>query len=112
MVTKAAESGAGIIIRGGIAHGGPDAEIDRPALFDVWTQAALDELLVDGMSRSELILRYTISHPHCHTTIVGTCNPEHLDENISSLTKGPLDTSVYDEVTTRVQQVLDAIEPK
>ena len=111
-ITKAAESGAGIIIRGGIAHGGPDAEIDRPALFDVWTQAALDELLVDGMSRSELILRYTISHPHCHTTIVGTCNPEHLDENISSLTKGPLDTSIYDEVTTRVQQVLDAIEPK
>jgi len=111
-ITKAAETGAGIIIRGGIAHGGPDAEIDRPALFDVWAQAGLDELLVDSMSRSELILRYTMSHPHCHTTIVGTCNPEHLDENISSLTKGPLDTSVYDEVTTRVQQVLDAIEPK
>lgn len=62
-IHKAAEIGAGIIVRGGIAHGGPDAEIERPALNDVWELARLDELLADGMSRAELILRYTLSHP-------------------------------------------------
>jgi len=37
LITRAAETGAGIIIRGGIAQGGPDAEIQRPALNDIWT---------------------------------------------------------------------------
>ncbi len=37
------------------------------------------------MSRAELILRYTLSHPHCDTTIVGTCNAAHLAENIAAV---------------------------
>ena len=102
-ITRAAETGAGIIIRGGIAHGGPDAEIDRPALNDVWKAAALDEVLTDGMSRAELILRYTLSHPDCQTTIVGTCSEMHLVENLASMAKGPLEQSLYDEITTRVK---------
>lgn len=102
LISQAAESGAGIIIRGGIAQGGPDAEIQRPALNDVWTRAKLDELLVDGMTRAELILRYTLSHPHCHTVIVGTCNTAHFAENIAAATKGPLPQDVRDEVASRV----------
>ena len=102
-ITRAAETGAGIIIRGGIAHGGPDAEIDRPALNDVWKAAGLDELLTDGMSRAELILRYTLSHPDCQTTIVGTCSEMHLAENLASMARGPLDPLLYDEITTRVK---------
>jgi aryl-alcohol dehydrogenase-like predicted oxidoreductase len=101
-ITKAAETGAGIIIRGGIAHGGPDAEIQRDALNDVWTGARLDELLTEGMNRAELILRYTISHPHCDTTIVGTCNADHLAENVAAIEKGTLPTELYNEITTRV----------
>ena len=88
LITAAADTGAGIIVRGGIAHGGPDAEIQRPALNDVWTAARLDDLLTEEMNRAELILRYTLSHPCCHTTIVGTCNHDHLAENIRSLEKG------------------------
>jgi aryl-alcohol dehydrogenase-like predicted oxidoreductase len=95
LITRAAETGAGIIIRGGIAQGGPNAEIQRPALNDIWDRAKLDELLPEGMSRAELILRYTLSHPHCHTTIVGTCNAEHL-------ANGPLSTDLYEQVTCRV----------
>jgi len=102
LITRAAESGAGIIIRGGIAHGGPDAEIQRPALNDIWQQARLDELLPDGIRRAELILRYTLTHPHCHTTIVGTCNLEHLNENLAVVAKGPLPSSLYEQVTSRV----------
>jgi aryl-alcohol dehydrogenase-like predicted oxidoreductase len=101
-ITKAAEAGAGIIIRGGIAHGGPDAEIQRPALDDVWTWAKLDEFLPPDMKRAELILRYTLSHPHCHTTIVGTCNSAHLAENLAAAANGPLPSDSYEEIRSRV----------
>jgi aryl-alcohol dehydrogenase-like predicted oxidoreductase len=102
LITRATETGAGIIIRGGIAQGGPDAEIQRPALNDIWTRAKLDEVLSDGMNRAEMILRYTISHPQCNTTIVGTCNAAHLAENVAAAAKGPLPTDLYDEVASRV----------
>lgn len=101
-ITQAAERGAGIIIRGGIAQGGPEAEIQRPALNDIWQHAQLDELLPAGMSRAQLILRYTISHPHCHTTIVGTCNPDHLAENLRAVDAGPLSQELCSEISRRV----------
>ncbi len=106
-ITRAAETGAGVIIRGGIAHGGPDAEVQRPALNDIWTRGKLDELLPAGMKRAELILRYTLSHPHCHTTIVGTCDPAHLAENLASVAKGPLPGELCERVALRVA-ALDA----
>ncbi len=101
-ITRAAEAGAGIIIRGGIAHGGPEAEIQRPALNDIWTRAKLEEVLPEGMKRAELILRSTLSHPHCHTTIVGTCDPEHLAENLAAAASGPLPSGMYEEIKSRV----------
>ena len=106
LITQAAKTGAGIIIRGGIAHGGPDAEIERPGLNDVWKQAGLDELLPSEMSRAELILRFTLSHPHCDTTIVGTANAQHLAENVAAAERGPLPHKLYDEITERVAAVL------
>ncbi len=102
LITRAANTGAGIIIRGGVAQGGPDAEIQRPALNEVWTQAKLDEILPEGMKRAELLLRYTLTHPHCGTTIVGTCDATHLAENIVAAAKGPLPSDLYDEITSRV----------
>jgi len=105
LITRAAETGAGIIIRGGIAQGGPDAEIQRPTLNDVWSAAKLDEVLPAGMSRAELILRYTLGHPHCHTTIVGTCNAEHLHENLTSAENGALSEELYATVRQRILAV-------
>lgn len=102
LITRAAETGAGIIIRGGIAHGGPDAEIERPALNDVWSRAKLDELLPAEMKKAELILRYTLSHPHCHTTIVGTCDESHLAENLAAVKAGPLPEELHADVTARI----------
>jgi aryl-alcohol dehydrogenase-like predicted oxidoreductase len=107
LITRAAESGAGIIIRGGVAQGGPDAEIQRPALNDVWQHAKLDDVLPEGMNRAELILRYTLSHPHCHTTIVGTCKSAHLGENVASAENGPLPPELYQLVTDRVTAATD-----
>ncbi|WP_437223138.1 aldo/keto reductase [Planctomicrobium sp. SH661] len=104
-MTRGAATGAGIIVRGGIAHGGPDAEIKRPALNDVWSRASLDDFLPPGMSRAELILRHTLSHPHCHTTIVGTCDPGHLAENLEVARRGPLPASLVTEINTRVAEI-------
>lgn len=107
-ITRAAESGAGIIVRGGIAQGGPDAEIQRPTLNDVWVGARLEELLGEGLGRSELILRYTLTHPRCDTTIVGTCNHEHLAENLAAAQKGPLPDELVAEISRRVSVYLDS----
>lgn len=101
-MVRAAATGAGVIVRGGIAQGGPDAEIQRPALNDVWSRARLDELLPAGMSRAELILRYTLGHSACHTTIVGTCNLQHLAENLNAASKGPLPDELQRQIAERV----------
>ncbi|MEE2935742.1 MAG: aldo/keto reductase [Planctomycetota bacterium] len=105
LIVKAARTGAGIIIRGGIAQGGPEAEIQREAMNERWNRANLDELLSEGMPRAELILRYTLSHPDCHTTIVGTCNDQHLEANLRAAKAGPLPDDLYSEVTRRVMSL-------
>ena len=105
LITCAAGTGAGIIIRGGIAHGGPEAEIQRPVLNDVWSRTKLSDLLPPTMTPAELILRYTLSHPDCHTTIVGTCDHQHLSENLAAAKAGPLDDELYREITNRVRNV-------
>lgn len=105
IITRAAETGAGIIIRGGVAQGGPDAEIQRPALNDVWSRAKLDEVLPEAMSRAELILRYTLSHPHCHTTIVGTCDRNHLEQNIAAANAGALPIALFEEIRRRIARI-------
>lgn len=109
LIDRAAAAGAGVIIRGGIAHGGPDAEIQRPALNDVWRTARLDGLLPAGMSRAEMILRYTLTNPSVHTVIVGTCNLEHLAENVAAAAKGPLPEDLFHQITANVNK--DARQP-
>ena len=51
------------------------------------------------------MLRFTLSHPHTHTIIVGTTNAEHLQENIQAMRTGPLSPDIYAEAKRR----LDAI---
>ena len=72
-----------------------------PNVWKLWDRAKLDELL-DGMTRTEFMLRFAITHPDLHTTIVGTLNPAHLAENIASIHKGPLPSSVYNEAKKRL----------
>lgn len=105
-ISQAAATGAGIIVRGGIAHGGPDAEIERPALNDLYSQARLDEIRPPEISRAEMILRYTLSHPDCHTVIVGTCNEQHLKENLHAADAGPLPGELYEEIGRRVDAAM------
>ena len=83
-ITQAAEAGCGTIIRGGVARGGPDADRAADNQWKTWDQAKLNELLGPGESPTAFLLRFTIAHPHMHTTIVGTANPDHLAANLAA----------------------------
>ena len=106
IITKAADAGIGTVIRGGVAKGEPGVSgVSRP---DAWTKfdaASLDELLEEGESRTTFILRFTLSHPQMHTTIVGTQNLDHLRDNVDAAIKGPLASDVYGEAKRRLGPV-------
>ncbi len=105
LITKAAEAGAGIIIRGGVARGEPGSGLGSQDRWRVYEDAHLDELREEGESRTAFLLRFTLSHPYCHTTIVGTMNPEHLRENIEIASQGALPADVYKEAKKRLDEV-------
>jgi len=58
--------------------------------------------LLDGMSRMEFVLRFTLSHPGLSSTIVGTANPEHLRANLAVAGRGPLPGDLYAEALRRL----------
>ena len=113
LITAAAATGAGTLIRGGAARGAPSEEknwqtgpLSQPAGLGQrnWTAGGMDDLLAgSGMSPMEFVLRFTVSHPYLSTTIVGTANPAHLESNIAIAEKGPLPADLYAEAKKRLQ---------
>ena len=69
-----------MIVRGGVAKGEP------------------------GETRTSLMLRYTLTHPHASTIIAGTLHPEHLAENVQAIRRGPLSPQVYAEAKRRLSE--------
>ena len=104
-ITKAAEAGIGIAIRGGVAMGEPGVGKGTTARWAKFEEARLDDLREEGESRTSFILRHTLTHPHADTNIVGTTNPDHLRENVEAVLKGPLSAEVYSEVQRRLNEV-------
>lgn len=47
------------------------------------------------MDRHAFILRFTLSHPACHTAIVGTGKLGHLAANLCSAQEGALPASLF-----------------
>ena len=117
LIARAAAAGGGTVVRGGVARGNPAPDKGwgarrLPELADdqprqMWERAALDDLL-DGASRIEFTLRFTLSHPWMHTTIVGTANLDHLRDNLESARKGPLPADVYEEAMRRLDEAAAA----
>ncbi|HEX4109086.1 MAG TPA: aldo/keto reductase, partial [Solirubrobacteraceae bacterium] len=66
-----------------------------------WEDGAVEDLL-DGMSRMEFTLRFTLSHPGLSSTIVGTSRLDHLESNVAMAEKGPLPADVYEEAKRRL----------
>ena len=101
MIQKVADAGAGSIVRGGIAQGGRNQNTER---WDLWERSGLNEL-AGGMNRYEFVLRFTLTHPACQTTIVGTTQRDHLSSNVAAALAGPLPQGVYDEAKERLAQM-------
>ena len=101
-ITKTAQAGLGTIIRGGVARGETGVGLGSADRWKNFEAAKLDELREPGDSRTAFLLRYTLSHPHVHTTIVGTLYPDHLKENIAVAAKGGLPADVYAEAKRRL----------
>jgi aryl-alcohol dehydrogenase-like predicted oxidoreductase len=106
-ITAAARAGAGIVIRGGVARGAPGAGQGSSDVWELWDQARLDEV-AEGIPATEFMLRFTLTHPDVHTTIVGTLNPMHLHANLVAVMHGPLPASMYAEARRRLTAARDA----
>jgi aryl-alcohol dehydrogenase-like predicted oxidoreductase len=115
-IALAARNGAGTIIRGGVARGAPtdwqrtNYMVPGTTMRDRWERAALDDLL-DGSTRIEFTLRFTLSHPGLSTTIVGTRNAAHLRDNIRAARKGPLPPDVQAEAKRRLAAAGSTSDP-
>ena len=57
------------------------------------------------MNRHEFVLRFTLTHPDCHSTIVGTIDPDHLAANVSAASAGPLANATYEQARQRLAQI-------
>jgi aryl-alcohol dehydrogenase-like predicted oxidoreductase len=105
LITAAAAAGAGTLIRGGAARGGPSVDkgwsqgplgLAQGEGQRRWEASGLDELIGD-MGRLEFVLRFTLSHPDLSSTIVGTSSVDHLRSNLAVAEKGPLPSDLYQE---------------
>jgi aryl-alcohol dehydrogenase-like predicted oxidoreductase len=118
MIARASAAGAGIIVRGGVARGAPSDWQNRryymvatETMKDRWEEARLDELLSDGMTRIEFMLRFTLSNADLDTTIVGTKSVAHLQDNIAAAPKGPLPAELVAEAKRRLTAAGSVPEP-
>lgn len=104
-ITAVGQAGSGVIVRGGVAKGEPGAGLGRSDRWAKFEAARLDELRAADESRTAFLLRYTLTHPHAHTIIVGTLHPEHLAANVQAVGRGPLPAAVYAEAQRRLAAV-------
>lgn len=101
LIQAAADAGAGVIVRGGVARGEPGSGLGDKRRWATWEAANLDELLDPGENRTQFLLRFTNAHPGMATNIVGTLNPEHLAANVEAAAK-PLPHDTYVEAKRRL----------
>ena len=104
-ITKAAEAGAGILIRGGVALGEPGIGKGSSERWDKFMEADLDELRDPDEDRTSFMLRFTLTHADTHSIIVGTTSLEHLQQNVAAVLKGPLLPETYREAKKRLDAV-------
>jgi aryl-alcohol dehydrogenase-like predicted oxidoreductase len=111
LIAAAAAAGAGTLIRGGVARGAPAGDKNwRAGPIGLaegegqrrWDSSGLGDVL-DGMSRMEFMLRFTLSHPGLATTIVGTANIDHLRGNVAVAEQGPLPADLYERAKEALQ---------
>lgn len=96
-MTEAANRGKGMIIRGVVRTIEP-----YTSLADFMDKVGLNDLRASGESAAQFLLRFAISHPALHTTIIGTKSLEHLADNVKAVEAGPLAPDVLAEAKARL----------
>ncbi len=104
-ISRAAEAGIGIIVRGGVARGEAGVGLGRPDRWQKFSEAGLDSLLAPGESRTAFMLRFTLTHPHADTIIAGPLSREHRQENVDAVLHGPLPPDVDEEAKRRLANI-------
>ena len=111
-ISRAANTGVGTVIRGGVAKGNPvESGVPQPDKWSLFDRANLSDLLDEGEDSTSFILRFTLSHPDMHTTIVGTVNPDHLANNVAAASRGPLAADAYAEAKSRLAAAGETPDP-
>ena len=100
-ITAAAQKDAGMIVRGALKPGISKVH-GKDRWEDLWETAGLDELMDPSENRFAFMLRFAMTHPDFSTIIVGTRDPAHLAENVTTADKGPLSSDVYAEARKRL----------
>lgn len=99
VIQKAYEDyGTGIIARGLLKR--YDGTYDAR-----WEASGLQELLEEGETRNDFLIRYTLTHPAVTAGVCGTRGTEHLLQNIRAASRGPLSAEVYGEAKRRLNYV-------
>jgi len=101
-ISSAARSGAGTIIRGGVARGEPGAGLGAQDRWQAWEKAKMRELLEPGESRTSFILRFHAlapRHGHDHRRDQEPGAPEREPGRRS---EGALKPEVYEEAKKRL----------
>ncbi|MFZ4657889.1 MAG: aldo/keto reductase [Caldilineaceae bacterium] len=96
-MSEAATRGKGMIIRGVVRTVEP-----YESLTDFMDKVGLNDLRASGESAAQFLLRFAISHPALHTTIIGTKSLDHLADNVKAVEAGPLATDVLAAVKARL----------
>jgi len=96
-MTEAANRGKGMIIRGVVRTIEP-----YTSLADFMDKVGLNDLRASGESAAQFLLRFAISHPALHTTIIGTKSLDHLADNVKAVEAGPLAPDVLAAAKARL----------
>ncbi|MEZ4733044.1 MAG: aldo/keto reductase [Caldilineaceae bacterium] len=96
-MSEAANRGKGMIIRGVVRTIEP-----YTSLADFMDKVGLNDLRANGESAAQFLLRFAISHPALHTTIIGTKSLDHLADNVKAVAAGPLAPDVLAAAKARL----------
>lgn len=96
-MAEAANRGKGMIIRGVVRRIDPWISLD-----EFVDKVGLRDLCDSGENAAQFLLRFAISQPSLHTTIIGTKSLVHLEQNIAAVESGPLSADVLSKTQERL----------
>lgn len=96
-ISRAAEAGLGIKVRGVVKEYFPD-------MAERFSAAGMEELLEPGEDRHSFLIRYAFSHPSISVGIIGTASLGHLAHNVAAAERAPLSDEVYAEAKLRLMK--------